>query len=85
MREDAVLPTGEEDHREFQALRGVQGHQGDHAVIGIGHRVGVGDQRELLQHSDEQVSGVLRDVIVDGLLRRDRAVAVAVAVRRVYG
>ncbi len=31
VREHAVLPAGEEHDRELQALRGVQGHQRDHA------------------------------------------------------
>ena len=56
MREDAVLQPGEEHDRELQALGGVQGHQGDHAlVLGVvgGHLVGVGDQRDLLQEAGQ--------------------------------
>ena len=32
MREQAVLHTGQEHHGELQALGGVQGHEGDHAL-----------------------------------------------------
>ena len=40
----SVLPAGDEYDRELQALRGVQRHQRDHAGLGIGYLVGVGDQ-----------------------------------------
>ena len=32
MREQAVLHAGQEHHGELQALGGVQGHEGDHAL-----------------------------------------------------
>ena len=32
MREQAVLHAGQEHHGELQALGGVQGHKGDHAL-----------------------------------------------------
>ena len=54
VREHAVLPAGEEHHRELQALGRVQGHQGDHARVVVGHRVGVGDQRHPLQERGQR-------------------------------
>ena len=57
VREDAVLEPGEEDHRELQALGGVEGHQRDHpgvvAVGGVGDLVGVGHQRHPLEEVAE--------------------------------
>ena len=49
MREDPVLHAGEEDRGELQALRGVERHQGDDAVLVVGDLVGVGDQGDPLQ------------------------------------
>ena len=79
LREDAVLEAGQEDHRELQALRGVQGHQRDHALglvagavgVGlIGDLVGVGDQRDPLEEvgEPEELSGVL-DLLGDTFLQ----------------
>ncbi len=61
VREDAVLEAGQEDHRELQALGGVQGHQGDDAlVLAVGvvrDLVGVGDQRDPLEEVREAGGG----------------------------
>src|ERR1035438_8307027 len=53
--EDVLLHPGEEHHREFQALGGVQGHQRHQAAVVLALRdlVGVGDQGHLLQEVRE--------------------------------
>ena len=58
--EHAVLQAGQEDHRELEALRGVQRHQRDHTgrrafilLRGVGDLVGVGDQGDPLEEVDE--------------------------------
>ncbi len=48
MREDAVLAAGDEDGRVLEALGVVQRHQRHQALV-VGARVGVGDERDLLQ------------------------------------
>ncbi len=57
--EHAVLEPGEEDDGELQPLGGVQRHQRDHAVALVGDRVGVGDERDLLE---ERLEGAARQV-----------------------
>ena len=81
MREQAVLHAGQEHHGELQALSGVQGHEGDHALRlrlgGFGgnlrcggvltlraggavrDRVGVGNQRHVLEELFQVGAGVL--------------------------
>src|SRR6266702_4179864 len=51
MREDVLLKTGEEHHREFQPLGCVQGHQRHQATVILAVRdlVSVGDQGHLLK------------------------------------
>ncbi len=51
MREDPVLHTGQEHHREFQSLGGVQCHQRDHpaVLIVVGNLIRIGDEGDLLQ------------------------------------
>lgn len=45
MRELPVLPTGDEDDRELEALGGVKRHHGHDAVVGVRQLIGVGDKR----------------------------------------
>ena len=59
VREDAFLHAGQEDDRELQPLRGVQGHERDHAARRIRNRVGVRDQRDLLEKG-VQIAGLRR-------------------------
>ncbi len=56
VREDAVLEPGQENHRELEPLGRVEGHQGDDAagIVGVGDRVGVGDERDLFEERHER-------------------------------
>ena len=54
VREDALLAADDEDDRVLEALRVVQRHQGHEALV-VAARVGVGDQRDLLQEEVERV------------------------------
>ena len=51
MRELAILPAGQKDHGELEALCGVQSHHGDHTSLRIWDLVGIGHQRHLFQES----------------------------------
>ncbi|SKZ30580.1 Uncharacterised protein [Mycobacteroides abscessus subsp. abscessus] len=53
MREMAVLPAGDEHDRKLETLRGVQGHQCDDAIALVGHLIGVGDKRDLLEEGGQ--------------------------------
>ena len=64
MGEDPVFHAGEEDDGELQALRRVERHQGDDAVIVVGDLIGVGDERHPLEESGE--AGLLRVALVLG-------------------
>ena len=76
MREHAVLPAGDEHHRELQPLGGVQGHQSDHTRVVLRDAVGVGDQRDSLQEFGENphLWQVLIDPCVLVLLAQRRSV-----------
>ena len=67
VREDAVLAADDEDDRELEALGVVQRHQRHEALV-VADRVGVGEQRDLLQ---ELADGAARRWRV--VLARDRA------------
>ena len=59
MRKDAFLHASQENDRELQPLRGVQGHERDHAARRIRHGVSVRDQRDLLEKC-VQIPGLCR-------------------------
>ena len=59
MRKDAFLHAGQENDRELQPLRGVQGHERDHATRRIRNGVSVRDQRDLLEKC-VQIAGLRR-------------------------
>ena len=62
MREGAVLHAGDENDREFEALRGVHGHEGDlpAALALCGHLVGVRDEGDALEEVREGPAGSVR-------------------------
>ena len=59
MREGAVFHAGDEHGGEFEALRGVDGHEGDlpAALTLRGHLVGVGDEGDALEEVRESPGG----------------------------
>src|SRR6185437_15360431 len=64
MREDTVRATCEEDGVELEALRSVEGHQGDdtgsYLVRSIRNLVRVGDERHALQEGAQGGIGLRR-------------------------
>ncbi len=54
VRERAVLEAGEEHDGELQALGGVQGHEGDDALVDLGRAVGVVRAGDLVGVRDER-------------------------------
>ncbi len=63
VREHAVLPAGDEDDGELQALGGVQRHHRHDARAVLGQFVGVGHQRHPLQELGEHTG--VGDVLVE--------------------
>ena len=90
--EDPVLETGQEHHRELQALRGVQRHEGDDARVGgssrsrrvvgrgVGDLVGVRDQGHPLEEGGQPRQ---LGLVVDGcrVVRGVRGLCLAVGLR----
>ena len=66
MREDLLLDARDEDDRELEALRRVQGHEGDLLCVVI-HPVHVGDQGDVLEEAAQPALWIIRVV----LLRED--------------
>ena len=59
MRESAVLHTGDEHDRKFEALGGVHGHEGDlpAALALCGYLVRVGNEGDALEEIRECAAG----------------------------
>ena len=60
MGKDAILHAGEKHGVEFQALRGVQSHEGYHALplFPVRHLIGVSDQSDPLQEGGQRGIGL---------------------------
>ena len=87
MREHAVLHTGQDDERELEPLRGVQGHERDRALA-VGDLVLVVDERDgIEQHAQRLLPAVgrLRRILDDALGDRAQLPDVLLAAQRLDG